>query len=56
MTLNLELYTDLNCQTVGCWSGREVQEGGDIGILIDDSCCIAETNIALWSTYTPIKK
>ena len=28
MILNLELYTDLNYQTVGRWSGRETQEGG----------------------------
>ena len=27
--------------------GREVQEGGDICILMANSCCMAETNTAL---------
>ena len=27
--------------------GREVQEGGYIGILMADSCCMAETNTIL---------
>ena len=38
-------------------SGREVQEGGDIGIHIADSLhCTAEANTTLWNNYTPIKK
>ena len=37
--------------------GREVQKGGDICIHIADSlCCTAETNIKVWSNYTPKKK
>ena len=36
--------------------GREVQEGGDIGILVADShCCMAEANTTLESKYPPIK-
>ena len=36
--------------------GKEAHEGGDIGILIADSCrCTAETNTALENNYTPIK-
>ena len=35
--------------------GRESQEGGDVGVLRDDSCCRAETNTTLYSNYTPIK-
>ena len=32
----------------GVGGGREVQEGGDICILMSDShCCMAETNITL---------
>ena len=32
----------------GVWGGREVQEGGDICILIDDShCCLVEINTTL---------
>ena len=37
--------------------GREVQEGGDTCVLTADSLhCTAETNRALQSNYTPIKK
>ena len=35
--------------------GREAPEGGDIGVLRDDSCSRAETSTTLYSTYTPIK-
>ena len=36
--------------------GREVREGGDICILLDDSHhCTAETNSTLESNYLPIK-
>ena len=39
---------------VGGW--KEVQEGGDICILMADSCCCrAETNTTLYSNYPPIK-
>ena len=41
------------------WSGgeREVQEEGDIYMLIADShCCIAKTNTPFLSNYTPIRK
>ena len=31
----------------GVGNGKEVQEGGDICVLLVDSCCVAETNIAL---------
>ena len=42
---------------MGGAGGREVQEGGDIGIHIADSLhCTAETNTTFWSNYTPIKK
>ena len=34
---------------------REVQEGGDIGMPMSDSCrCMAETNTILESNYPPI--
>ena len=40
---------------VGGW--REVQEGGDIGMPMNESCrCMAETNTILESNYPPIKK
>ena len=36
--------------------GRETQDGGDMGICIDDSLCYkAETNTPLKSNYTPIE-
>ena len=36
--------------------GKEVQEGGDICILMTDlCCCMAETNTTLYSNYSPIK-
>ena len=39
------------------WSGREVQEGGDICIHIAESLhCTAENNITLYSNYIPILK
>ena len=31
----------------GFGGGREAQKGGDIGILMTDSCCTAETNTIL---------
>ena len=38
------------------WGMREVQEGGDICILMADSlCCMTETNTTFWSHYPPIK-
>ena len=41
------LYGDLN--------GMEIQKGGNICILIVGSlCCAVETNITLYSNYTPI--
>ena len=42
------LCDDLERWDVGVVGGREVQEGGDTGILIADSLhCIAETNTTL---------
>ena len=42
---------------VGAAGGREVQEEGDMYILIADShCCIAKTNTTFLSSYTPIRK
>ena len=47
------------CDDLEKWDGGvegEAQEGGDTCIIIADShCCIAETNTALQSSYTPIK-
>ena len=41
----------------GWWGGREAQEGGDICILIADSCvCTAETDTTFLNNFTPIKK
>ena len=38
----------------GC--GSDVQEGGDIGVPVADSCrCLTETNTILYSTYPSIK-
>ena len=35
---------------------RDAQEGGDICILMADSCyCLAETNTTLYSNYPPVK-
>ena len=37
--------------------GREVQEGGDMGIPMADSCwCVTENHKILWSNYPSIKK
>ena len=48
------------CDDLEGWDGeggRDIQEGGDICIRIADSLyCTAETNTALQSSYTPIKK
>ena len=42
------LCDDLAGWDVAGWSGREAPEGGDICILIADSCCCtAETNVTL---------
>ena len=39
------------------WDGREVWEGGDMGIPMTDSCwCVAENHKILWSNYSSIKK
>ena len=45
------LFDDLGGEMgVGRERGREVQEGGDIYVLIADShCCIAETSTTLYS-------
>ena len=43
------------CDSLEGWCG-EVQEGGDICILMADSCCfMAEANTIL-SNYPPVKK
>ena len=40
----------------GAGGGREVQEGGDMCILMADShCCMAETNTTMESNYLSIK-
>ena len=40
----------------GMGGGREVQEGGDVYILMADSYwCMAETNTTLESNYPPIE-
>ena len=42
-----------------CGGGREVQEGGDIYLLMADShsyCCTAEINTTQESNYIPIEK
>ena len=48
------------CDDLEGWDGEggsDVQEGGDTCICITDSLyCTAETNTALESSYTPIKK
>ena len=44
---------------VECGGGREVQEGGDIYLLMADShsyCCTAEINKTQESNYIPIEK
>ena len=42
---------------VGEGDGREIQEEGDICMLMDYSCrCMAETHIILQNNYPPIKK
>ena len=42
---------------VGWGEGREVQERGDICIIMTDlCCCMAETNTTLESNFPPIKK
>ena len=38
------------------WEVGEVQEGGDVGIPVADSCgCMAETSTILQSDHLPIK-
>ena len=37
------------------WGGKDIQDRGDIYILMADSCCAAETNTTLWSNYPPIE-
>ena len=39
------LYDDLG--DGGCREGRDAQEGEDMYIKADSSCCMAETNITL---------
>ena len=40
----------------GVGDGREVQEGGDIGLSVAASCgCMTETSTKLQSNYLPIK-
>ena len=50
----------MRCDDLERWDGgyrREAQVGGNIYILIVDSCCCtAETNTILQNDYPPIKK
>ena len=40
----------------GDLDGKEIQKRGEIYIYIADSlCCMAETNMTLYSNYDPIK-
>ena len=49
------LCGDLDRWDGGGLDGKEVQEGRDIRLSIADSLCpMAETNITLYSNYTPI--
>ena len=53
-----ELNSSVLCDSlrVGWWGGREVQEGGDICILMSDShCCTTEINTTSQSNYPLIK-
>lgn len=45
-------------QRGGMGEGKEAQEGGDICIIMPDSCCccMAESNTTLQSSFPPIKK
>ena len=55
---NHRVLSSVLCDDLDGWDGgREVQEGGKIRTHIADSLhCTVETNTALYSNYTPIKK